>query len=234
MTRLLASVRNVQEARLALRGGTDLIDLKEPNAGALGAVPLARIKEIRSALGPDVLMSATIGDRPMQADLLSRAVIKTAETGVDYVKVGFSTGGDRLDCMQSIRRLSARGIRIVAVLFADQGFDPYSLDELHDAGVHGAMLDTAAKHTSLRQQLDTAQLQLFVRRCRALNLLCGLAGSLRLADVDPLLRIAPDYLGFRGALCNGDRRGRLNPQALGALRKQIPVDSSASCRRSSH
>ena len=34
------------------------------------------------------------------------------------------------------------------------------------------------------------------------GLLTGLAGSLEAADVPRLLLLAPDYLGFRGALCD--------------------------------
>jgi (5-formylfuran-3-yl)methyl phosphate synthase len=30
--------------------------------------------------------------------------------------------------------------------------------------------------------------------------------------------LAPDYAGFRGALCDGDRRGRLDPDRLRRLR----------------
>ena len=40
MTRLLASVRDMAEARLVADCGVPWIDLKEPAAGALGAVPL--------------------------------------------------------------------------------------------------------------------------------------------------------------------------------------------------
>ena len=41
MTRLVISVRNVAEAIAAAAGGADLIDLKEPNRGALGRVDAA-------------------------------------------------------------------------------------------------------------------------------------------------------------------------------------------------
>ena len=43
MTALLASVRSVAEAELALAGGADVIDLKDPSQGALGALPLSLI-----------------------------------------------------------------------------------------------------------------------------------------------------------------------------------------------
>jgi len=40
MTQLLISVTNVEEAQIALNSGADFIDLKDPNGGALGALPL--------------------------------------------------------------------------------------------------------------------------------------------------------------------------------------------------
>ena len=37
MTKMLASVTGVEEAEIAIAGGADIIDLKDPTAGALGA-----------------------------------------------------------------------------------------------------------------------------------------------------------------------------------------------------
>ncbi|MES1213307.1 MAG: (5-formylfuran-3-yl)methyl phosphate synthase, partial [Singulisphaera sp.] len=45
-TGLLVSVRDANEARDALLGGADLIDLKEPTRGSLGRVDSAMIGEV--------------------------------------------------------------------------------------------------------------------------------------------------------------------------------------------
>ena len=50
MIRLLVSVRSVEEALLAARGGADFIDLKEPGQGALGGLPVPTIAAIVDAL----------------------------------------------------------------------------------------------------------------------------------------------------------------------------------------
>ncbi|HWT37209.1 MAG TPA: (5-formylfuran-3-yl)methyl phosphate synthase, partial [Paraburkholderia sp.] len=50
MIRMLASVRNLDEARDAAGAGADLIDLKEPGAGALGAVSAPRIAHVVQSL----------------------------------------------------------------------------------------------------------------------------------------------------------------------------------------
>jgi (5-formylfuran-3-yl)methyl phosphate synthase len=41
------------------------------------------------------------------------------------------------------------------------------------------------------------------------KLLCGLAGSLCIDDIEELNYLKPDYLGFRGALCEGRVREKI-------------------------
>ena len=84
------------------------------------------------------------------------------------------------------------------------------------------MLDTADKASGpLRRALPDAEIAEFVRRARALGLMTGLAGSLKLGDVAPLAAMAPDYLGFRGALCQGARTGRIDPAAVARVRSAL-------------
>src|SRR5438270_12690933 len=62
MPRLLISVRNLQEARLALAGGADLIDIKEPSHGSLGQACASVISEIASTVGTHKPLSAALGE----------------------------------------------------------------------------------------------------------------------------------------------------------------------------
>jgi dihydroneopterin aldolase len=50
----------------------------------------------------------------------------------------------------------------------------------------------------------------------------GLAGSLKAEDVPDLLTLAPDLLGFRGALCRGRRSASLDPASCASIRALIP------------
>ena len=62
----------------------------------------------------------------------------------------------------------------------------------------------------------------FVKQAKARQLLCGLAGSLRLADIPGLMPYQADYLGFRGALCQEhNREKKLNKQAVIQIRQAI-------------
>ena len=57
---------------------------------------------------------------------------------------------------------------------------------------------------------------------RQRGFLSGLAGSLRYGDIAPLVALAPDYLGFRGALCAaGDRLRPLDGERIKKIRAAI-------------
>src|SRR5205814_6984614 len=96
------------------------------------------------------------------------------------------------------------------------------IERVAGAGLAGIMLDTADKRAGgLRRHLTDDQLAGFVRRARERGLIVGLAGSLGLADIAPLERLRPDYLGFRGALCAGGRGGSVDAGAIRAVRQAL-------------
>jgi (5-formylfuran-3-yl)methyl phosphate synthase len=208
-TKLLASVMNLEEAQIALDGGADIIDLKNPLAGALGALPLDDIRAIVKMINQQRPVSATIGDLPMEPNIICAAVEATAKTGVDYIKIGFFKSDNLRDCIAALSPL-AQQHKLIAVLFADQQPDFSLLDDLAKAGFHGVMLDTADKqHGSLRDRMQQFDLIEFISLAQKHNLLCGLAGSLQINDVEQLIPMQPDYLGFRGGLCVGNEREKV-------------------------
>jgi uncharacterized protein (UPF0264 family) len=150
-------------------------------------------------------------------------VLQTAETGVDYVKIGlFDTGS--VAQFKAMERCSERGIRMIAVMFADRAPSWELMRVLAEAGFSGVMLDTADKSEGgLRSHLARPDLAHFLREARAQGLLAGLAGSLREADARALLPLRPDVLGFRGALCGlGRRGGALQAERVRMMRALIP------------
>ncbi|MDT8407171.1 MAG: (5-formylfuran-3-yl)methyl phosphate synthase [Methylococcales bacterium] len=212
MTGLLASVVTLEEAKLAARFKVSIIDLKQPANGALGALPVAEVRPIVNALQPEHCLSATIGDLPMQPEPVRQAVQAMAATGVDYVKIGFFTDGDWQPVLDALASVEAR---LIAVLFADQPLDLQWLQAFKQAGFSGVMLDTQNKRQSLTDWQSLDQLEAFVNQAKRLNLLAGLAGSLRAEHVPRLLPLAADYLGFRGGLCRAGRRtSGIDEQAL--------------------
>ena len=219
---MLASINSIEEALLVLDTAVDIIDLKQPALGALGALDVASVKGIVSAIDGRRPVSATIGDLPMQPELVFNAVQLMAETGVDYIKIGFFPGDDWPGTIKKLSVLT-QNHALIAVLFADTRPDLSIMNLLKAAGFTGVMLDTMNKRQgSLTQIMDTIALAQFVAQAKGLQLLCGLAGSLRLADIPGLLPLNADYLGFRGALCQEhDRVGPLNEQAVLAVRQSM-------------
>lgn len=223
MSGMLASVNSLEEALLVQQANVDIIDLKQPNAGALGGLDLQTVQEIVQAIKQSTAISATIGDLPMQPELIFSAVENMAATGVDYVKIGFFPEGNIVATLEKLAILTAQGRALIAVLFADIPVDFKLLMGLKNAGFKGVMLDTMDKNAgSLTQRMSLTQIQNFVLQAKDFNLLCGLAGSLRREDIALLLPLKPDYLGFRGALCQQhDRVGRLDAAAIQQIRQAI-------------
>ena len=228
MTRLLASVTDCPEAETAIAAGADIIDLKDPSRGALGALPLDAIRSIVQQVAGRRPVSATIGDLPSDPALMTDAIRATAATGVDYVKAGFFTMEGLSDCLDTIASLT-RDSAVVAVLFADRSPPLDDLSGFARAGFAGVMLDTADKaRGNLTAHANPAELRRFVDQARSLGLLSGLAGALRIDDIPALLPLAPDYLGFRGALCaRAKRHNGMDPDRLGAIRRAIPASPSS-------
>jgi dihydroneopterin aldolase len=227
MTALLASVTGPEEAEIAIAGGADIIDLKDPAAGALGALPVARIRDTVAAVAGRRPTSAVTGDLPMHVEMVVAAVREVAATGVDYVKVGLFPGEERPAVVRAMAD-PARSSRLIGVLFADREADATGLlPHLADCGFAGAMLDTADKQGGrLLTHIGIPELESFVKAARDRGLLVGLAGSLEEPDVPRLLPLGPDFLGFRGALCRAhDRRGGIDLQAVQAIRRLIPQDA---------
>lgn len=223
MSALLASVRSAHEAAIALEGGADIIDVKEPSEGALGGAPLEEIAAIVQSVSGLRPVSATVGDLPPRPELVCPAVERTAAAGADIVKVGLFGERGYAALIDSLAVQASSGLRLVAVMFADASPDFGLLPRLACSGLYGVMLDTADKtRGSLRSQLDRGQITRFVSEARAQGLLVGLAGSLAVDDIAPLLELTPDFLGFRGALCVGGRTAALDAAAVSQVRTLIP------------
>lgn len=221
MTKFLASVRSAEEAALAWAGGADVIDAKDPAAGALGRLPDTVIRKIVSAVAGRCPVSATIGDMPLEPRCVVQAVRTVAETGVDIVKIGLFAG-DAAGTLASLGATAIDRIKLIAVFLADCAPDFTLLDGCKAARFYGVMLDTADKSSGpLTRHLDEAALRGFIDRAHDRGFVVGLAGSLRREDIARLGRLRPDYLGFRSALTAGRRHDGLDPEKIAAIRSTI-------------
>jgi FolB domain-containing protein len=230
MTLMLASVTNPAEADAVRAGGADIIDLKDPAKGALGVLDAAVAADIVRSVGKRRPVSAAAGAALGAPWVLVDAVAAMAATGVDYVKVGFSPGKAGADCVRALRP-HASNTKIVGVLFADGAPDLDMLALMANNGFTGAMLDTAKKGAGrLLDHMDVAALDRFIDRCRENGLTSGLAGSLEPPDVPRLLPLQPNYLGFRGSLCQGRaREAAIDAASVRIIRDLIPREADGQC-----
>lgn len=222
MTALLASVRSLAEAERAVAGGCDWLDLKEPAAGALGAVPCAVAEAVVASHAGRLPISATIGDCWDTPAVIPGRVASLTAAGVPWVKVGVFAGRLAGDMAEALRAAVGEARGLIAVCFAEDPPTEAHVAALAALGLKGVMLDTAHKHGGgLRQRLNPGEIAAFVAAARRHGLLTGLAGSLGAGDVAPLAALAPDYLGFRGALCEGGRAALLSEARVRALKSLL-------------
>ena len=229
-TKMLASVVSLDEAKLVIEAGADIVDLKNPIEGALGALPLSIVQSIVDGLGHQTIISATIGDQPMNPELLVSKTREMLATGADIVKIGFFGNQHHQACLQALKDLAGRQAKLVAVMFADSKPNLNLLDDIAQSGFYGVMLDTAHKNgKDLLDYFDLDELSLFVSRAKELGLCVGLAGALKHSQVRALLSIQPSYLGFRSALCDARARtSNINTAQVRSLVEEMRQGAQAS------
>ena len=229
----LASVTTAAEAAIVLLCGADIIDGKDPSRGALGALSLETIRAIVRAVDGRAATSATIGDLPSSAANMVPAAQAVASTGVDFVKAGFFGDGPHREAIAALGAADLGRARLAGVLMADLEPDFELIGAMAKAGFAGVMLDTAGKaEGGLRHSLTAHRIAEFVRVARSHNLVCGLAGSLGAADIEPLIAFGPGILGFRGALCAGGRTGTLDAARVHSIATAVKFPATQPSERS--
>lgn len=229
--RFLASVMSVAEALTAVAAGAEIIDCKNPAAGALGALPAQTVRAIVEAVAGRVPVSATIGDLAPRPEILCPATTAMAATGVDLVKIGFFDGGDAGASIAALGRLKLGRAGLVGLLLADRAPDFNLVPAMAAAGFAGVMLDTATKDgRALPDVMHPTEIATFVTSGHSAGLFVGLAGALRREHIPAIAALSPDVMGFRGALCAGTvREGSLEEGCVRAVAR----DLSALARRPS-
>ncbi len=222
---------NEKEAVEAIAGGADIIDVKNPKEGALGANFPWVIKRIREITPEDVELSCTLGEVPNLPGTVSLAALGAATTGVNYIKAGLcglKTLEEAAYLMQQVAKaakLCNPSIKVVATGYADAGrvnaINPLLVPDIaHNAQADIAMIDTAIKDgKSLFTFLTMDQLSRFVTTAHNYGLKVALAGSLKKEDLPAVHALCADVAGLRGAACTlGDRvNGRITREKVREL-----------------
>jgi (5-formylfuran-3-yl)methyl phosphate synthase len=230
--RLLVSVTDADEARVAVDAGADIVDVKNPAEGALGAPGPGVISRVREVVPPEHPVSAALGDLPNLPGTAALAALGAARSGAAYVKVGLwgpSSTDEAVAVLRAARDAVDGSAAVVAAAYADaervagRPLAPGDVVEAaRRAAVGGCLLDTAVKDgRGLFEWLTPDALEALVAAGHAAGLEMALAGALRAEDLGVVRSIGADIAGVRSAACrDGRRTGALDPARIGRLQAE--------------
>ncbi len=231
--KLLVSPVDAEEAEEAIKGGADIIDIKNPREGSLGANFPWVIRGISSIMPDDQELSATLGDLDFKPGTASLAAYGLASLGVDYVKAGFYSIENKKQAQEMavaiMRSIEGFDCKLVLAGYADfstiNTISPLELPRIGaDAGARVALIDTAVKNgNSLLDHMSLDVLQGFVDLCHEQGLEAALAGSLGIDEIKLLTSIGVDIVGVRGAVCSDNDRvnGRMSSEKVRRLKNLL-------------
>ncbi|MEW4562842.1 (5-formylfuran-3-yl)methyl phosphate synthase [Bremerella sp. JC770] len=223
---LLVSVRSTKEADLVGPSGVDLMDLKEPNLGSLGAASPDLWEAVVSRWHGRIPISIALGELPHAADI-ARIPPQT-----DRVKVGLA------GCRQIAHWQSELGaiydqlpaqVQRVAVYYADAHLaDSPPLEDVLQMAIdlrcQTFLVDTYSKSgRSVFDYLSTTQLTKLRQQLHANDLHFALAGSLRAQHLPSVVKIQPDIVAVRGVVCHRDRTGEIDADRLRSYHRKLAV-----------
>ncbi len=223
MTGLLVSVRDATEAQAALLGGADIIDIKEPRAGSLGAASPETWQSVAAVVAGQASLSIALGEL-MELDL---AELSHLPADTDYAKIGLANCRELRDWphrwQNAWKRLPGTVTR-VAVCYVDEHracSPPWEqiLEEATEASCQCLLLDTFNKTAgNLLSHWDLDQLVTVVSRAADRGLFVVAAGSLGGAELSLVSKAGVRFLAVRGAVCQPDRTGRLERELVRQLK----------------
>jgi uncharacterized protein (UPF0264 family) len=212
---LLVSVRNAEEAAVALAAGADVIDVKEPNRGSLGAADTATIAAVVETVAGRAPVSAALGE-------LRELDSCQVPAGVAFVKIGLAGCGHSsgwASQWQKVVDVTCRQVgsspRPVAVVYADwrNAVAPNPDDVLEAAaaiGCTGLLIDTWNKtRGDLFHHFPSGPLRAYLHRVVSELDFVVLAGSLAGDSLLQAAAMMPHLVAVRGAACNLGRKGQI-------------------------
>ena len=233
---LMVSVQDLEEAMQALRGGADIVDVKNLQEALVGSAHPRTVKAVRDAVPMDRHASVTLGVVPDQVGTVAMAVYTAGALDATSVKVGFmKTGYDlAVEILQASRAaLEGTETKLIGSLFADNllydGLDSRHMVALaKDGRCDGFLIDTLTKDgRNLFDFLSEDELREMVFEGKESKLSTALSGHLRIEDLDELARINPDIVGVRGAVCRkGDRASGVYWEAVAEFKRQLEARQS--------
>jgi (5-formylfuran-3-yl)methyl phosphate synthase len=218
---LLVSPSSIDEARHS--GAADIIDVKKPSEGSLGANFPWVIREIKAFSEKPV--SAAIGDFGYKPGGAALAAYGAACAGADFVKIGLAFDGQ--EQARDVIRAVVKAVKdefpkkyVVIAAYSDfermHSISPFDMAPIaSECGADFAMVDTGIKdRQSTFAFMNEETLRSFSEKNKKLGLGTALAGALKFEDIAALKRINPDIIGVRGMVCGGDRNATIREDLI--------------------
>lgn len=250
---LLVSVRDADEARAALDGGANIIDVKDPAAGSLGAAAAATVAAIAAAVEGRVPWTAAAGElRDEVADPgrtrrwldairghLAAAGVAAALRAPAAIKFGLAgmassrTMEWRAALHDALHEMPAATTR-VAVAYADwqrvEAPDPVDVVAAGAAtGCAVYLIDTADKKGAALLHVSRAgELGRWIAAARDAGMSVALAGRIALAEIPCLRRFMPDVVALRSAVCSNGRTSSVDPALVRRAAAEVGLLETAS------
>ena len=229
----MVSVQNLPEAHQALKGGADIVDVKNLQEALVGSAEPGLVRQVRESVPPEHHASVTLGVVPNQVGTVAMAVYAAGVINATSVKVGFMKTDFNLaaEILQASRKaLEGSETKLIGSLFADNhlydGLDPNLMVSLaKDGGCDGWLIDTLTKDgRNLFDFMPEDVLREMVFDGKELGMSTALSGHLKIANIDELARINPDIVGVRGAVCaKGDREDGVYWEAVAEFKRQLDL-----------
>jgi uncharacterized protein (UPF0264 family) len=223
---LLVSVRNESEAAIAARLGVRWIDLKEPDAGSLGAPAAVIARNVAMHAGGHCSLSIALGElrdfaREPRNELRGYSLAKIGWAGMADVP-------DRAERWRAWRDAIGKWCRPVVVAYADhRECDAPAPEELamFAANERAAfwLIDTCIKDgRTLLEHISVERLRRMREGLQRAGVGAAFAGSLNADAIRNILDLRPDVIAVRGAACaNGNRRGVLDGRRIAELQELL-------------
>ena len=231
---LMVSVQNLEEALQALKGGADIIDVKNLQEALVGSAHPHIVRDVRNAIPMERHASITLGVVPHQVGTVAMAVYTAGVLQATSVKVGFMDHEYALaeETLHACREaLDGFETKLIGSLFADNslfgGLEPHHMNKLaKGTKCDGWLIDTLTKDgRNLFDFVREEELRDMVFEGKEAGMSTALSGHLRISDLDELARINPDIVGVRGAACQklDDRTSSVHWEPVAEFKRQLDM-----------
>ncbi len=262
-TRILLSVRSAYEAGLVTQAIHHLasefdqtlaiIDVKEPNQGALGVPSSSCLSEIANVIETQTGLRTSFAAGELTdwirefAGLEADSVINLNHDSpcleltrrfeielisrYDFVKLGLAntTGLNWRSLWRHFFSCLSESTKPVVVSYLDfascSSPCPEELIEFAAAepNCETILFDTYSKEADLFGCQPAAALESWILKAKTLGLSTVLAGSIDFSSLERAIALLPNYIGLRGAVCSNSRTSEIDQEKVIRLFKQTSL-----------